>query len=334
MGVLSGNELNWSSWNKFIDDHHAGSFWHRKEWLDYCLAYDPDAQDLSFAMTDYQTNQIIAVCPAIESHGKIHMGDDPCAGPLSVGDSSVIHHLVKEIDTRFKGLQGSWRWNSNPSDRFTSALIDSLLGTLYKFKKTEWDTSIVDLTKMHYSTDKLDHLWRRIRKSYRSLIRAAEREYDLVEQYRGWGHQDPNWDHYKQIHQRKATRPRPEKTYDLQAQWVKSGRASIYVALKHGHEQMPMPEQLEKWMGVATALVIEYKGRGYYASGASLQPNLQHALQWTAMQSLGRRGGKSYELGWVNRHGENDSIGFFKKGFGGNLYLVDAIAGAFGDKED
>jgi len=58
-----------------------------------------------------------------------------------------------------------------------------------------------------------------------------------------------------------------------------------------------------------------------------MQKNLQHALQWLAMESLTKRGLDTYELGWIDRHGKDDSIGFFKRGFGGFLWTVDMVEG-------
>ena len=74
---------------------------------------------------------------------------------------------------------------------------------------------------------------------------------------------------------------------------------------------------------LAATYVLLYKGRGYYASGPSVQNGLQHALQWAAIQAVQTFGGHTYELG----HQTDDGIGFFKRGFGKKFGHVDVVRG-------
>lgn len=74
---------------------------------------------------------------------------------------------------------------------------------------------------------------------------------------------------------------------------------------------------------LAATYVNLYKGHAYYASGPSMQTNLQHALQWAAMQALSILRCSSYEVGWI----KDDGISFFKRGFGGDLKFVDVLGG-------
>jgi hypothetical protein len=297
-------------WNRFVDDHPAGCWWHREEWLDYCLAYDSKAHDRSFAilktgtqaLRGRQSREVLAICPAIERDGVICMGDDPCAGPLSISDTHVQSEIVSAMKMRLAGLDCAWRWNRYPSYR-AEGLINSLVRG-NGLMRSSWQTAIVSLNR--------PHRWKAIRKSYRSLIHKAQRECDLE-----WG--TSYWPYYEACHRQTATRPRSDATYRHQEQWVNDGFAQVFVAFPKDR----MPD-----CPLAASLVIEYKGHGYYASGPSMQSNIQHALQWLAIESLTKRGLDTYELGWINRHGEDDSIGFFKRGFGGFLWTVDMVKGS------
>ena len=297
-----------ADWNRFVDEHPAGSWWHRQEWLDYCLAYDSEASDRSFALmkTGDQTlrgrkfREVLAICPAIERDGYIRMGDDPCAGPLSLPDRQVQNEMMKAIALRLAGLDCEWRWNRVP--KADGELLTALLSQC-EWSHSSWRTAVMSLDH--------SHRWQSIRKSYRSLIHKAQRECDLE-----WG--ASYWPYYEACHRQTATRPRSDATYRHQEQWVKDGFAQVFVAF---------PKDRTPDLPLAASLVIEYKGHGYYASGPSMQKNLQHALQWLAMESLTKRGLDTYELGWIDRHGEDDSIGFFKRGFGGDLWAVDMVEG-------
>lgn len=295
-------------WNRFVDDHPAGWWWHRDEWLDYCLAYDSKARDRSFAILKTgtqalhgrQSREVLAICPAIERDGMIRMGDDPCAGPLSLPDRQVQNEMMKAIAMRLAGLDCAWRWNRVP--KADGELLTALLSQC-EWSHSAWNTAVV-------SSDN-PHRWQSIRKSYRSIIHKAQRDCDLE-----WG--TTYWPYYEACHRQTATRPRSDATYRHQEQWVKDGFAQVFVAF---------PKDRTPDCPLAASLVIEYKGHGYYASGPSMQKNLQHALQWLAMESLTKRGLDTYELGWIDRHGEDDSIGFFKQGFGGFLWAVDMVEG-------
>ena len=87
---------NSRTWNSFVDRHPNGAWWHRQEWIDYSLAYDPSLVDRSFAIVSEGMNypQVVAICPALERNGLICMGDDPCAGPLVSRDTIGGHTLA------------------------------------------------------------------------------------------------------------------------------------------------------------------------------------------------------------------------------------------------
>ena len=341
-------------WDTFVDKHPAGAWWHRQAWIDYSLAYDSKATDRSFAVVSEAAGYpfIVGLCPAIERDGVVCMGDDPCAGPLittqpklsAARAQACVDAMVSAIRDTLGGMEVRWRWNRYPHDyRNAIGSLSSLLGLSYD----TWETSVVkvwggrgldatarDMTQNARRNDEPLRQWHAMRNSYRSLIKQTARDYTV-----GWG-TDHLWPHYELCHRQTATRPRDGETYKHQLKWVRQGHAYIMAAFnKIGGTEGAMDQDglvasPLSWPVVgssptpstilAAAYVIAYKGHGYYASGPSIEKNLQHALQWGAIQVMSSvLHGDSYDVGWL----KDDGIGFFKRGFGGDRCAVDVLRG-------
>mgnify|MGYP001561976968 FL=1 len=65
--------------------------------------------------------------------------------------------------------------------------------------------------------------------------------------------------------------------------------------------------------------VVIYGEWAYYFSGASIEPNVMHALQWRMIQQLKALGVETYELGWQGEATDEKGQGIemFRRGFGG-----------------
>jgi hypothetical protein len=321
-----------ATWDGFVDRHAAGYWWHRQAWLDYSLAYDSKAVDRSFAIVSQAGGypRVMGVCPAIEREGLVCMGagDVACAGPLSVQHDNAeyaawcLDAMVRAMQSRLGGVECWWSWNREPCDcRDMGAVLASRLG----LERSVVRTSLVPVHG--------ERVWSDVRKSYRALVLSAAREYDI-----GYGFESL-WPHYEMCHRQCATRPRDGDTYLHQLRWLRQGSAFVVVALPRrggvagAMDQGGWVASPLSWASsgsgpdpsatLAAAFVLLYKGRAYYASGPSLQPNLQHALQWAAIQAIEHLGGHTYELG----HDTDDGIGFFKRGFGKTLGSVDVVRG-------
>jgi len=329
-----GREMfrNSETWDAFADRHHAGYWWHRQAWLDYSLSYDPKAVDRSFAVVVKSNGypRVMAVCPAIERDAIICMGagDVPCAGPLVIDHQDETYTswyrevLLRNIQSRLGGCRGWWSWNREPSD---SRELIQVLAKRLSMGQSVTSTSLVSVRN--------ERAWFGLRKSYRSLVLSAAREYDI-----GYGFADL-WPYYEMCHRHCATRERDGDTYLHQLRWLRQASAFVVVALpKHGGTTGAMNPDGRvtsslSWVAsgsgpdpsstLAAAYVLVYKGRAYYASGPSVQSNLQHALQWAAIQAVARLGGHTYELG----HHTDDGIGFFKRGFSKDVGSVDVLNG-------
>lgn len=140
-------------------------------------------------------------------------------------------------------------------------------------------------------------LWRGIRKSYRPLINKALVDYRFTA---------GTLADYHRLHALASGREtRSHGTWDCMDEWMANGYGGLVMASKDG-------------VMAAGAYFIIYQGGAYYASGASLIDNVQHAVIWTAMKRLKDIGVGLLELGQIDGETEKEkSIGFFKSGMGG-----------------
>jgi len=73
--------LDWyDRWNDFVDQHEAGWFWQRTEWLDYLTVYYPGTKALSFLLVEGE--EIKTICPLLFERGKFLGGGIPLPRPL------------------------------------------------------------------------------------------------------------------------------------------------------------------------------------------------------------------------------------------------------------
>jgi hypothetical protein len=153
-------------------------------------------------------------------------------------------------------------------------------------------------------------MWRRLRRSYKALIHRVEREYDIWIADRNTGAVAVRY--AQAIHAEAAGREtRPQATWDLMGQWARDGFGLVALA----------STPARGWLGMAYA--IRWKGWAYWASGATLEDDVQMALQWQLMKTLKCDGEtRFYEVGYAA--GPEDSekdrnIAFMKAGLGGVL---------------
>ena len=106
---------------------------------------------------------------------------------------------------------------------------------------------------------------------------------------------------YQHLHgEANGGQPRPDKTYDLQQQWIRQGNGMLVGC------------------NAAFAFWILYEGGAYYASGPSVEKNVQHAVIWKSLELLKAQGIRLVELGQIDGETEKErNIGKFKAGFGG-----------------
>jgi hypothetical protein len=307
-------------WNEFVDHHPAGWWWHRNEWLDYSLVYGVIPSDYSMAL--YDGEKVHAIFPFIAEKKDGHderraaMGGTPCAGPL-LGEhykgraDDALTLLARE--SRMLTRPIAWRWSYR--NEHVAELADAL--TRRNMIRTGWWTSVVNVDRPEKDR------WRDLRKSYKSSINKARKTYDIE-----WS---DDFRAYKELHKAATDNCRVNfMTYAKQRRWMESGFAKIVTAKERGvgnAGKSVTPAPLQRVTAgaspasstIASAYVIQYKDRAYYASGPSVRDNVQAACLWEAMQVVRV---PEFEVGWMAEPDGSATVEFFKKGFGGQMEPV------------
>lgn len=297
------------AWDAFVERHPAGWFWHSERWIDYCLAYRPGAVDRSFALVS--PSGVVAVAPVVCEGREIAMGGNPCAAPLVDGPPSCfgIHECVAgEVGRRAeRGLIARARWRAQPAPACPPFPLDLPALQALGCRDVSWETRVLPLGR---TCDELA-LWMGLRKSYRQIIkRQRDSGRECAVTSNPWAVQVAH-----ALHARAAGREtRPARTWDMMEAWARDGLG--LVALSHPPGA---------WASDGFAYVIRWKRWAYFASAATLAPDVNHWLQWEIIRALHKDDRGCYELGWQARPGDSEKdrgISFFKRGFGGEDWLV------------
>lgn len=164
-----------------------------------------------------------------------------------------------------------------------------------------------------------DTLWAGVRKSYRQIIARYNED-------QGFGTGTLSDDLFLEVcsrlHRTSAGRQtRPMESWQVQADWIRNGRAVCMVGLRRDAETRLMDGfgDVLNAKAVAFAYVVRDGSWAYYFSGASLERDAMHYLQWSLMLALKDMGVRSYELGWQGEAQDEKgrNIEFFRRGFGG-----------------
>lgn len=165
----------------------------------------------------------------------------------------------------------------------------------------QWQTHVVDLARPSES------LWHDVRHSYRGLVRKAEHDQML-----SWTTWNGGWssacEHIcRLLHRQSSGRvTRPRETWHMMDRWISAGSGLLRLASREGDP-------------VGYVYFIVHADWAYYASAASLERSVNHALVWSAMLALKERGVRRCELGWQGQATDDKGkrIEFFRRGFGG-----------------
>ena len=210
----------------------------------------------------------------------------------------------------------SWRddalaWWTSPEWRaYECAYGDAEGDRARLLASATWNTRIIDLGLEERV------LWRDTRKSYHSLINKATTGGSLRVHAERFSVVVSTV--CRTLHERAAGRvTRSMRTWHLQREWVDNGRAVCMIANADSRDDtVPLVDRL-RTVGFAYAVING--SWAYYFSGATVEDNVQHALQWRLILELKARGVTTYEIGWQG-HAEDEkgkAIEFFKRGFGG-----------------
>ncbi len=295
-------------WDGSVERHDGGWFFHSTRWLDYALAYTLNAQDLSFAGLD-AAGRVRSVVPMIWHPDQGFV----CGGQFT--PRPISHDLSAAVTTGVCAARAAERAGLALPQTMWRPVLGPIDDKPEAFE--EWKTYVIDVQQP------MATLWSKVRKSYRSLIHRAEESYDL--QVYGSARLNLSFDvmAIRNVHREAAGRStRSDLTWDLMGQWMQDGLALCAVA----------------WTSAGMrgyAYAIRWKGWAYYASGSTLDEDLQAALVWELVKTLSLDGQtRHFEVGWGPRVGDDQkgrSIAFFKSGFGGQEWTVGASLASKGE---
>lgn len=302
MRVLPRAEIGREAWDAFCLAHPGACFLLTSAYLDYQAARG--TRELSFGLMD--GGSLVAICPLfLEERDGIrsftmegHPGPAPlCNQPLGRDQDFTWYSLNERL----------WLLAEESKVARVAFRNSPFWSVMYGYRgglvEISWHTQLLDLTQSEAA------LHAGLRKSYTSLINHVMRTHELVVDDQG-----DLLNAFRRLHFGQAGREtRPERTWEIQGEWCRQGNGLIVAAMRWN-------------VAVACTYWILYKGCAYFASSASINRNIVHALIWRAILELKNRGIHTLELGWQGyaTDAKGKQIEFFKRGFGG--YQVPIIA--------
>lgn len=314
MRVPPRAEIGREAWDAFCLAHPGAWFLWTSAYLDYQAARG--TRELSFGIMD--SDRLVAICPLfLEERDGVRsftMEGHPLPMPLQLYRGSrsqasemferamvagenikarceafALEHCVGRIATRVNSFSPSCVNDHDPH-----------------WSDISWHTQMIDLIRSEAA------LHAGIRKSYTSLINHVTRTHEIVVDDKG-----DLLRAFRRLHFGQAGREtRPERTWEIQREWCEAGNGLIVAAMRWN-------------VAVACTYWILYKGCAYYASSASINRSIVHALVWRAILELKARGVQRLEMGWLDYPGDPPGLGLFKSGFGGEAVPVIAVERRF-----
>ena len=290
-----------------VKSHQCGWFWHRPIWRDYEMARNPRLIDHSWAVT---VDSVPVACQLLTYNPDLQLlglGDLPAPVGLYPavevpGVTLLMAHVFESTIKHFEGRLGFRMMPLHP--HFYPGINDDLdvRTNFYEgWSQEGWEdktieTRIIDLNG--------DDLWSSIRKSYRHIISNSHDDILVSEE-----HTDSTRGICQDLHRRASGRQtRPSESWIHQEVFVSQDDASWFVARDRRTSEP-----------VGFAYVLRWKGWAYYASAATVRPNVAHPLQWAIIQRLKEQGVLHYEMGYQGQDmtSKGQGIEFFRRGFGG-----------------
>jgi hypothetical protein len=303
-------QMSRDEWNAYVDQHESGTWWHRDEWLDYCLAYKRGV-DVSFVVTA-QDGTIAALVPLLIEGARFACGGSPIpSAPLDMQISEIAAAIVYDRITRLamkfniRDMEVAYYPTSPVQALDTEKAYQAYNISSLTQEDRSFRTRVLDLCLPQ------ERRWQDVRKSWQAGRTGIAR---LRERYEVWlPDQHPlTAETFTLLHKKIYDSPRSEATYLLHEQWAREGFARVYLAVDRD--------------GLARGGVLwfVYKDWAYYASNACDDPDVAKLLLWDSTCDLARQGIAYAELGWQGRattlKGKN--IELFKRGLGGQDWPI------------
>jgi len=322
MKIETIREIGFDRWDAFCTANPNSWFWHTTRWINYTIQHRPELQseDHSFCVT--HDGKILALIPLIleKSMNSAEFSFSGGPGPAPALAPVLSHKQTKNaIALALEHIaceakkHGSvvWRCRLSGLNYGLHRHIEVMTTILNcsGFLATYYSTLLLDIDRS--DSELLDGM----RKGHRSDIKRAQATL-ATEVWQKSNITRDKFDQYRKMHLLASGRAtRPLITFEMMHQWIQEGYA---ILIEARNASQP----------VGFALINYYRHHAYYSSSCE-DPScgnipLGHALQWAALQWLREHGIRKYEIGlqpsnqpydcWSSKE---ESIAFFKRGFGG-----------------
>lgn len=314
-------------WNKFIQENDDVSPFYSLSWIEYQIAYSGEKfiEDLSFVIID-EANETLVICPLF----------------LEIYDGCKKMSYRGEYMEALRSPLMATRLTTKQKKELRKMAFDHI-ERIAKYKKIAKCTFIIDpicgdgkregynyLTRYGYIDASLttmvielnqgwQNIWKKVRKSYKSVINAGVKYYNPV--VLDCDNITINeFEAYVEMHHKAAGRiTRPRATFDIQYDMIKQDQAILVGTKVNG-------------IWTAFAYFLHSKFSAYYGSGAQdpdvvVERPVGHALQWIAIRFYESKGLLLIEMD--NQYfgaqlfecpSEKEiQISSYKRGFGGKL---------------
>lgn len=313
---------NSEAWDRFCQESDDAWFWHTSSWIEYNLVYRPELAAKSFSFFVIEGKKILAICPLILENIKpgreFSFGEIPGPVPAFANNLSkrqkeriqkVVYSEIDELAAQNKIMRASFRSAVlNPSFVASKEYPHNLL-LKYGYLDSSLNTQIIEVSQP------IEILRSNLRHGHDSDITRAAKVL-RAEIYDQKNITRAIFDAYADLHHKAAGRvTRPQATFDMMFEFIKSGYAFLAAASKG-----------QSFIGFS--YFIRYKNNVYYGSSCNeIDVNLPitHSIQWRAIEWMHENGCKFYEIGW-QQYGptlqdfpspKEVDISHFKRGFGG-----------------
>jgi FemAB family protein len=318
--VLSGSESFTTLWSEFVEGNDNSTYAYLQGELDFVRYYTDKCRvkDLSFVILE--RDNPICICPLfLEQHGKINtfsVANTHLRAPLFSKKlpGKLLNRTQNECFDKIDQLAQVYNVDK------VSFMIDPLseehkYNFLFKYGYLDnsVNTCIIDLKQS------LDVLWRKLRKSYKSLINNGQKLFEIIIMTNNNLDYDLFCEH-KKLHFKAAGRvTRPDETWEAQFEMIKNNNA-VLIGIKTNEAYL------------AFGYFVYHNGKAYYGH-ASENPDIDseipfmHVIMWNAIKFFSENDYQALELGhqyfgkqiFEFPSAKDLQISFFKRGFGGEI---------------
>lgn len=316
------NSSECGRWDMFCADTQSAWFWHTTPWLRYQLLYNPKLGSQNFSFTVNQNSKPVAVVPLFVENQEYGKTFTFGGGPLPQAAIDIVTdfpQVMDKINERINLLAYDLKSDYIQIQRSPLCCPNSGQQT----EMQPWGYTPIPFQSHVVNILPEQEMRKYMRKGHLSDVKTGLRQLECYVITGDSLYLNEAFSRYITTHYLAAGRvTRPETTFALQMEWIKSGLAML-VGAKHG----------DRWVGFD--YVFLYQSMAYYGS-ACIDPDYRHfpighVLQWKIFEWLYDHDYVVYDMGLPSPYGplsydvptdKQLGIARFKRGFGGKSTTV------------